>query len=648
MGMKTSGFDFSEWTLALPVDNDGKKVGTAAQIKNLSAYQGSEFFRATDDTLTFRAMVDGSTTSGTKYARSELREINDGKLAAWNLKQGGTMTATLSVDDAPTYFDGTTGKLVIGQIHGKNDELVRLYWDNGAVYFKNDLAGPSNKEMKFDLRADDGTMASIGKGEVFSYKIDAVGNSLQVSVYADDKVYSSTTTINSIWQSDTLYFKAGVYLGVNETQGTGVGQASFYALDFGHTRGEGLGGLGSPAPAEDVQLGTSGDDLFDITSASTRIAEAVHGGTDSVVAHVDYVLGNNVENLTLADAGARGTGNALSNILTGHDGANWLYGMGGNDQLLGLGGDDVLDGGAGADTMTGGNGNDSYYVDDAGDAVIETSPSGGTDTVISTIDYALGKYVENVTASGTGYIKLTGNSSANVLTGNSGNNILDGGASTDTMIGGGGNDTYYVSTRTDVVVEEASGGNDLVISSAGYVLADNVERLQLAGSTASGTGNALDNEITGNESLNKLAGMAGSDTLYGLGGNDKLDGGDGSDWLYGGAGADQLTGGSGQDYFVFNTVALSGDKDKITDFKVNDDTLVFDNAVFSALGADGHLNAGYFAVGKAAMTADQHLLYNSSTGVLSYDADGSGSGAAVQVATLSSGLNLTAHDFLII
>ncbi|MDX3909060.1 MAG: polysaccharide lyase family 7 protein [Sphingobium sp.] len=643
MNMKASGFDFAKWRIALPVDKAGTTSGVAAQVDDLTKYAGSEFFQASSSALTFRAMVEGSTTSGSKYARSELRELNNGNSAAWNLKQGGTMTATLRIDEAPTYFNGTTGKFVIGQIHGKNDELVRLYWDNGSVYFVNDLAGPNNKEMKFQLVSSDNELPSIGIGETFSYKINAVGNTLEVVVYADGKAYGSTTAINSVWQPDSLYFKAGVYLGVNETQGTGFGQATFYGLDFGHAQGQGLGGLGTLG---EVHQGTSGDDQYDILLGSDIIVEAANGGVDSVVAHVDYTLSDNIETLTLADAAARGTGNGIANELTGTDGANWLYGMGGDDLLSGLGGNDVLDGGTGADQMTGGDGNDFYYVDNVGDRVIETRSTGGIDTVFSSIDFALDSFVENATALGTADIKLTGTSKGNVLTGNAGNNILDGGASTDTMIGGAGNDTYYVSTSADVVVETLGGGNDLVISSAGYVLADNVERLLLAGTTGSGTGNELDNELSGNASANKLAGMAGNDRIFGLDGNDKLDGGNGSDWLFGGNGVDQLSGGRGNDYFVFNTAP--GEKDKITDFNVADDTLVFDNAFFAALGGDGQLSAAAFAIGKAATTVGQHLLYNSATGVLSYDADGSGSGAAVQIATLTSGLHLTSADFLVI
>jgi len=42
------------------------------------------------------------------------------------------------------------------------------------------------------------------------------------------------------------------------------------------------------------------------------------------------------------------------------------------------------------------------------------------------------------------------------------------------------------------------------------------------------------------------------------------------------------------------------------------------------------------------------VVYNSATGALYYDADGSGAGAQVQFATLGTGLGVAAGDFLVI
>jgi filamentous hemagglutinin family protein len=245
-GNGTPGVDLKDWYLTLPVDSKGSTGGTAAEVhKGLDSYQSEYFKVGPQGQLTFTADVAGAKTKSTKYARSELRETKaNGDLAAWNLKDGGTMTATMSVDKVPTLSDGTLGKEVIGQIHGKSDELVRLYWDNGNVYFHNDRAGSSNKEMQFNLTDAMGNTPKIGLGQKFSYEIHAQGTDLTVSLFTGGKTYSSTTKINSVWQSDSLYFKAGVYLGANASQGAkGVGQTSFYGLDYSHTAGEGLGGL---------------------------------------------------------------------------------------------------------------------------------------------------------------------------------------------------------------------------------------------------------------------------------------------------------------------------------------------------------------------------------------------------------------------
>jgi Ca2+-binding RTX toxin-like protein len=95
----------------------------------------------------------------------------------------------------------------------------------------------------------------------------------------------------------------------------------------------------------------------------------------------------------------------------------------------------------GADVMMGALGDDTYFVDNAGDAVIE-SPGGGNDTVFSTAHYRLGANVENLTLQGSTDLQGYGNSLANSIVGNAGSNILGGGAGSDILTGGPGADKF--------------------------------------------------------------------------------------------------------------------------------------------------------------------------------------------------------------
>ncbi len=165
---------------------------------------------------------------------------------------------------------------------------------------------------------------------------------------------------------------------------------------------------------------------------------------------------------------------------------------------------------------------------------------------------------------------------------------------------------------------------------------------------ASATGNAL--TIVGNDGANTLTGTSFNNLLLGNGGADNLRGGLGNHRIFGGLGNDVLTGGAGLDSFIFSTaLSATSNRDTITGFSVADETIEIENAVFTALGGTtGVLSARAFVVGAAAADATDRIIYNSSTGALLYDSEGTGRGAAVQFATLSSGLRLTNSDFLII
>lgn len=135
----------------------------------------------------------------------------------------------------------------------------------------------------------------------------------------------------------------------------------------------------------------------------------------------------------------------------------------------------------------------------------------------------------------------------------------------------------------------------------------------------------------------------------GVAGADKLNGGSGNDLLDGGLAADTLTGGAGEDSFRFSTALGNGNVDWIKDFNVADDTILLDNLIFTNLGNDGALALGAFfkSASGVAHDADDRIIYDTDSGVLSYDADGSGQGAAVQFAQLSAHLNLSAADFMV-
>ncbi|MCG7503667.1 M10 family metallopeptidase C-terminal domain-containing protein [Mesorhizobium retamae] len=135
----------------------------------------------------------------------------------------------------------------------------------------------------------------------------------------------------------------------------------------------------------------------------------------------------------------------------------------------------------------------------------------------------------------------------------------------------------------------------------------------------------------------------------GVAGTDKLNGGTGSDLLDGGLAADILTGGAGEDSFRFSTALGDGNVDRIKDFNVADDTILLDNLIFTALGDDGALALGAFfkSASGVAHDADDRIIYDTDSGALSYDADGSGQTAAIQFAQLNAHLNLSAADFIV-
>ena len=337
---------------------------------------------------------------------------------------------------------------------------------------------------------------------------------------------------------------------------------------------------------------------------------------------IENIIGSAHEDVILGNGGA--------NTLNGGGDADVLFGMGGIDVLIGSYGDDALDGGTGADTMLGGWGDDTYYVDNVLDVVTELAGH-GVDTVYTSSTWIMtaGSDIETLRTmydEGTAAINLYGNATSNTIIGNDGNNILSGGGGHDEMTGRDGDDGYFVDSADDVVIEAGGQGNDTVWASANYQLAAGVDVETLRVVNPNGivpinlTGNSSGNVVIGNNGIN---------------------------FLNGGAGDDELIGRGGQDHFVFDTALNAATNvDLLSDFNVADDTIRLNNSVFTGFGAG--VDSNEFVIGAAALDVSDRIIYNSATGALSYDSDGSGAAAAIQFAQLNAGLGLTHLDFVII
>jgi Ca2+-binding RTX toxin-like protein len=282
--------------------------------------------------------------------------------------------------------------------------------------------------------------------------------------------------------------------------------------------------------------------------------------------------------------------------------------------------------------------------------VVEAS-SGGSDSVSSSVSYTLPSHVEKLTLTGSSAIHGTGNTSSNTITGNgkanslsggdgndslagadgndtltggNGNDLLDGGSGNDSLTGGAGNDRYVVNSSGDKVIEASGGGSDSVSSSIGYTLPSEVERLTLTGTAGvDGHGNTLNNTIVGNSGNNLLRGSTGNDTL---------------------------TGGAGLDVFRFSSALnVSTNVDTLTDFNPTDDNLQLENSIFSKLTTTGVLSTSNFRANTSGTPSDSNdfVLFETDAGKLFYDADGSGSGAKLLIATLTGLPALTAADIFV-
>ena len=363
-----------------------------------------------------------------------------------------------------------------------------------------------------------------------------------------------------------------------------------------------------------------------------------------IVVKVSSVTPKNGEEVI--GSGVNILGSGLNDRIAGGAGDDHIDGGRGDDALNGGEGSDRLDGGSGGDRLFGEGGNDFLYSKnpDGYDIVLD----GGTgydfawierthetlgyvvdvSSTSATID-SLGMHIRNLeefiieggsgddsVKTGDGDDKLYGNAGSDTLSGGAGSDYLDGGIDADMLIGGIGDDTFVVDNLGDVVFEAIGGGIDTVISSVSFALqGTNVENLTLTGSAYSARGSVGDNHLIGND-LNNL-----------------IDPGWGSDFMVGGGGADS---------FVFEGIGL-GDQNVIGDFESGIDKIYLESAAFAGSMEYGAPSSDHFVVGTAATQVFGQFIFDTSTGTLYWDPDGTGADAAVEIVTVD-GAALSAND----
>lgn len=276
----SENFDLLDWKLDLPVNAAGELEGdnlTISENDLALSYENPDFFFSADDGgMVFRSPSQGATTSAnTRYTRTELREMlrrgdrsirtrgeggrpNRNNWAFSSAPQSalddaggidGELKVTLAVNEVST--TGTNfqiGRLIIGQIHAKDDEPIRLYYrklpgnSRGSIYAAHEING--GDDIYYEIIGSRSNSApnpvdGILLGETFTYKIEVTGNNLKTTIIkANGEVFVQNIDMtNSGYdiENDFMYFKVGVYH-VNDMANEGeAAQITVYELENKHT-----------------------------------------------------------------------------------------------------------------------------------------------------------------------------------------------------------------------------------------------------------------------------------------------------------------------------------------------------------------------------------------------------------------------------
>lgn len=419
--------------------------------------------------------------------------------------------------------------------------------------------------------------------------------------------------------------------------------------------GNNLGNILYGGAGYDTLYGLGGNDLIVGGDGGDTLmggagADWLNGGTGfDYASYIDAAFGVVADLLDTSRNAGDAAGDAYNSIecLIGSGYNDELLGNHGYNELHGGDGDDVLEGRGGNDQLYGGAGYDFASYFHAAGSVVADLTDGTRNTGEALGDYYISIEALHGSQFGDG---LFGNSIGNSLYGHEGDDWLYGREGRDYIVGGGGSDVLDGGSDADWLVGSSGYDYASYATATTYVVARLSDPAGNTGDAAGDTydsieglhGSGFDDILGGDGAGNYLFGRAGNDLLRGESGNDVLFGEEGLDRLVGGAGADTMTGGASLDYFHFSGPLGAGNVDTVTDFTVGEDYLVLDRTAFTGIPTlFGYINFESFTIGGEARTESHRIIYNSATGDVFYDPDGTAAAPQIKFATLGKNLALT-------
>ncbi|WP_137154447.1 calcium-binding protein [Rhizobium sp. FKL33] len=525
---------------------------------------------------------------------------------------GGSGDDLIENADGVQFEEGSSGSvnnlagIILGDRHGVNaDEDTVITVDNAEGA---EITGSNGSGVGSDGSATvtnhgtitgsytEGVDVNGPEGEVADGIYDGDGDGVDIDFEATIHNYGVIQGLGANGNGSDGY--------ENTSEGIAAGGGSIYNYDGATISGLGLGIL--------IDDSSRGNASYLTTIVNEGSITGVEDTGIKIVSDLDDTISN-------------------GGTITGGNGMAVVFGTG--DNTFAMTGDQALVDGS----VTGGDGVDTLDYSDYGLSVAVNLGTGAATAIdaVSGFEIVLGgSLADSLTGSasvdtlqgGGGADSLFGGADNDVLNGDDGQDTLNGGLGDDTLQGGAGNDTYQLTNADgDVIVEDSNAGVDLIVTRFSIDLGDyaNVENVDLNGKASVDIeDNDLDNVLRGNNRSNDIETGLGNDKIYGEGGSD-----------------------------LFHFAAYGADNsDRVMDFDGND-AVALDRSVFSGLARTaGHLVASDFVAGSAAKIADEAaVIYNSKTGILSYDADGKGGDAAEAIAFIGKKLeNFDFNDILLL